>query len=84
MIAVKSGRNTSHLLIKLECMVTTATDLTAIIAECALQYAPPAPPLVIRIWHQHAPVMSLKQHQHLLLQCLPRLLQLFCIVLQNR
>ncbi len=44
MIAVKSGRNTSHLLIKLECMVKTATDLTAIIAECALQYAPPAPP----------------------------------------
>ena len=41
MIAVKSGRNTSHLLIKLECMVKTATDLTAIIAECALQYAPP-------------------------------------------
>ncbi len=45
MIAVKSGRNTSHLLIKLECMVKTATDLTAIIAECALQYAPPRPPL---------------------------------------
>ncbi len=84
MIAVKSGRNTSHLLIKLECRVEKITDLTAIIAECALQYAPPPPTPVIRIWHQHAPVMSLKQHQHLLLQCLARLLQLLCIVLQNR
>ncbi len=31
MIAVKSGRNTSHLLIKLEFMVEMATYLTAII-----------------------------------------------------
>lgn len=40
MIVVESGRNTSHLLIKLECTVEMATDPTAIIAVCTWQYGP--------------------------------------------